>query len=55
MSAWQVVVLKKDTLQIIEDDLDGPVGGVPQPGVVTPSGCDDFYLHKRFFIIREVL
>ena len=25
----KVVIVEKDTLEIIDDDIDGPVGGVP--------------------------
>ena len=32
-----VVVLKKDTLQIVEYHLDGPVGGIPQSSIIASS------------------
>lgn len=49
----QVIILKKDTLQIVDDDIDGPVGGVPQPGVVAPSGGDNLDFYERFLKARE--
>ena len=45
----QVVVLKKDALQVVDDDIDRPIGGVPQPGIVTPPGGNNLDLHERFF------
>ena len=45
----QVVILKEDTLQVVDDDIDGPVGGIPQPGVVAPPGGNYLDLYERFF------
>lgn len=30
-----VVILKKDTFQVVENDLDSPVGGIPYLGIIT--------------------
>ena len=48
-----IVVLKENAFQVIDHHVDGPVGGVPQAGVVTPSRGDDFQLHKRLLKIRK--
>ena len=48
-----IVVLKEDALQVVDDDVDSPVGGVPQPGVVSPPRGDDLQLHHRFFKMWE--
>ena len=43
---FHVVVLKKDTFQVVDNNIDGSIGGVPQPGVVAPPWCNNlnFYL-----------
>lgn len=48
-----IIVTKKDALQIVQDDLDGPVGGVPYPGVVAPFGGCNLDLHKGLFKMRQ--
>jgi len=44
-----VIVLKKDPFQVVEDNLDRPVGGVPYLSVVAPSGSNDLDFHEGFF------
>ena len=48
-----VVVLKKDTLQIVEYHLDGPVGGIPQSSIIASSGSDDLDLNHSLIKIGE--
>lgn len=48
-----VVVLKKDTLQIVEDDLDSPVGGIPHLGVIASSWSHNPDHYKGFFEIGQ--
>ena len=42
-----VVIPKKDTLQVVDDDVDGPVGCVPDIRVVCPARRD-----KTHFIMK---
>ena len=51
---FYVVVQEKDTLQVVEDDLDGPVGGVPHSGVIAPPGGDDLYGWQQTPVQRTV-
>ena len=37
----EVIVIEKDTLQVIDDLIDGPVGSIPNLPVVGSSGCVD--------------
>lgn len=37
----EVIVIKKDTLQIVDDHIDCPVGGIPDLAVIGPPGCGD--------------
>ena len=44
-----VVVMKKDALQVIKDDLKRPIRGVPHPRVIAAPRRDDLDLHERLF------
>ena len=48
-----VFVMEKDAFQIVDDDVDGPVGGVPYLGVVGAPRRDDFDLDEGFFKIGQ--
>lgn len=48
-----IVVTEKDALQVIENNLDRPVGGVPHPRVIAAPRRDDLNLYERFFKIRQ--
>ena len=48
-----VIVGEKDTFQVVEDDLDSPVGGVPNFCVVAAPGCGDTDLHHGLLKVRE--
>ena len=48
-----IVILKKDSLQVVNDHIDGPVGDVPQAGIVTSSRGDDLQLHERLLEMWE--
>ena len=37
----EVIVIEKDSLQVVDDHIDCPVGGVPNLLVIGPSGCGD--------------
>ena len=37
----EVIVIEKDALQVVDDHIDGAVGGVPNLLVIGPSGCSD--------------
>ena len=43
----QIIVPEEHPLQVVDDGVDGPVGGVPHVGVVRPPGGDDGDLHHR--------
>ena len=48
-----VAVLKKDTFQVVYNDVYGPIGGIPQPNVVAPSRRNDFNLNHGFIKMGE--
>ena len=49
----EVIVIEKDTLQVIDDDIDGPVGSIPHFPVVGPSGGGDPNVNMGLFKIRD--
>lgn len=48
-----IVVTEKDALQIIENNLDRSVGGVPHPRAIAAPWRDDPDLHEGLFKIRQ--
>lgn len=50
---FHVIVFKKGTLQVIDDNVDGPVGGIPHLGIVISPGGNNLDLNGRFFKIWE--
>ena len=46
---FHIVILEKDAFQIVEDDLDSPVGGIPRLGVMASSWRHNPDRHKGFF------
>ena len=45
----EIIVVKKDALQIVDDYIDCPVGGVPDLFVISAPGCPDPDQHEIFF------
>lgn len=50
---FHIVVLKKDTFQVVDDNIDSPVGGVPQLSVVASSRRNDLSFNHRLIKIGE--
>ena len=50
----EIIVVKKDALQIVDDYIDCPVGGVPDPFVIGTSGCSDSDQHEGLFKVRQI-
>ena len=50
---FHVIVTEKDALQVVEDVLDGPVGGISYPGVIASPGGDDLDGDKHPFKERQ--
>ena len=49
----EIIIIEKDTLQVIDDHIDGPVGGVPDLGIVGSSGGIDPDQHKSLFKVGD--
>ena len=49
----KVIVIEKDTLQVVDDHVDGPVGGIPDLAIIGPSGCGDADMNMGFFKARD--
>ena len=47
----EVIVIEKDTLQIVDDYIDGSVGGVPDLAIIGSPGCSDPNVNMRLFEI----
>ena len=50
---FKIIVLEKDSFQIVDNHIDGPVGGVPNLCVVGSPGCVDADQHEGFLKIRD--
>ena len=46
---FEVIVVKEDALQIVDDHIDCPVGGVPDLFVISAPGRPDPDQHEGFF------
>ena len=44
----EVIVIEKDTLQVVDDHIDCPVGGVPDFAVIGAPGCGDPDVNMAF-------
>ena len=44
----EVIVVEKDTLQVIDDYIDCPIGGVPEPFVIVTSGESEYESARRY-------
>ena len=49
----KVIIVKKDTLQVIDDHIDNPVGSVLYLAVVYSPGCGDPNMHMGLFKVRD--
>ena len=49
----KIIVIKKDTLQVVDDHIDGSIGGVPDPFVVGALGCPDSYQYEGLLKIWQ--
>lgn len=50
---FKIIVLEKDAFQIVDNDIDGPVGGIPDFGVDRAPGGMDADQHEGFFKVRD--
>ena len=42
----EIIVLEKGALQVVDDHIDGSVGSVPDPFVITSPGCPNSDQHE---------
>ena len=49
----EVIVVEKDALQIIDDYIDCPVGGVPDPFVISAPGCPNPDQHESLIKVWQ--
>ena len=49
----EVIVIEKDTLQVVDDHIDGSVGGVPNLAVIGSPGCNDPDVNMGLFKARD--
>ena len=49
----EVIVIEKDTLQVVDNHIDGSVGGVPDLAVIGPPGCGDTDVNMSLFIAGD--
>ncbi len=50
----KIIVLEKDALQEIDDQIDGSAGNIPDLPVVGSSGGDDLNLHMGLFPLNRL-
>ena len=50
---FEVIVIEKDTLQIVDDHIEAAVGGVPDLGIVGAPGCIDPDHHEGLFKVGD--
>ena len=51
----EVIVIEKDTLQIVDDHVDCPVGGIPNLAVIGATGCGDPDVNMGLFKARDMM
>ena len=49
----KVIVIEKDTLQVVDDYIDGPVGSIPDLSVIGSSGGSDPDVNMGLFKARN--
>ena len=49
----EVIVVKKDTLQVVDDHIDRPIGRVPNLAVVCSPGGGDTDMHMGLFKVWD--
>ena len=49
----EVIIIEKNTLQVVEDYIDGSVGGIPDLGIVGAPGCINPDQHESLFKVGD--
>ena len=49
----EVIVIEKDTLQVVDDHVDCPVGSIPNLAVIGSPGCGDPDMNMGLFKARD--
>ena len=49
----KVIVIKKDTLQVVDNHIDCPVGSIPDLAVIGATGCGDADVNVSLFKARD--
>ena len=49
----KVIVIEKDTFQVVDDHIDGPVGSIPNLAVIGSPGCGNADMHMGLFKVRD--
>ena len=49
----KVIVIEKDTLQVVDDHVDGSVGSIPNLAVIGSPGCNDPDVNMGLFKARD--
>lgn len=50
---FEVIVIEKDTLQVVDDYVDGSVGSIPNLTVIGATGCGDADMNMGLFKTRN--
>ena len=49
----EVIVIEKDTLQVVDDHVDCPVGSIPNLAVIGSPGCGDPDVNMGLFKVQD--